>query len=284
MTDVAQDFSALSSAPDKPTESRAEKPVLQPLSMDDLSEALSAGLRDFRGSALYGLFFGGFYALGGWFLFWMLSAYNMPFLVYPLASGFALIAPFVAAGLYEVSRRREEGQDIAPAQIFGAIFGERSKELRWMALITGFAFIIWIDIAIFLYVIFFGLHPVNPAALLNTILLTPQGAMFLLAGNLIGAMLSLAVFSITAISFPMLMHKDVDFITAMITSIKCVLSNKKVMISWAIFIGFLMMICLASFLLGLVVILPLLGHATWHLYRRAVRFDGAHDGVEEKQA
>ena len=186
----------------------------------------------FRGSALYGLFFGGFYALGGWFLFWILSAYNMPFLVYPLASGFALIAPFVAAGLYEVSRRREEGLDITPAQIFGAIFGERSKELRWMALITGFAFIIWIDIAIFLYVIFFGLHPVNPAALLNTILLTPQGAMFLLAGNLIGAMLSLAVFSITAISFPMLMHKDVDFITAMITSIKCVLSNKKVMISW----------------------------------------------------
>ena len=82
----------------------------------------------------------------------------------------------------------------------------------------------------------------------------------------------------------MLLHKDVDFITAMITSIKCVMSNKKVMISWGIFIGFLMMICLASFLLGLVIILPLLGHATWHLYRRAVRFVDAVDGVAEKQA
>ena len=273
MTDVAHDFAPLSPAADKSKRAHGPKPVLQPLSMDDLSEALSAGLRDFRGSAPYGLFFGAFYAFGGWFLFWLLSAYNMPYLVYPLASGFALIAPFVAAGLYEVSRSREEGIPLSPAQIFGAVFGERSKELRWMALITGFAFIIWIDIAIFLYVIFFGLHPVNPSSLVNTILLTPQGAMFLLAGNLIGAFLSVAVFSITAISFPLLLHKDVDFITGMITSIKCVLANKRVMLSWAIFIGFLMMICLASFLLGLIVVLPLLGHATWHLYRRAVRFE-----------
>ena len=275
MTDIAQDFTSLSNETTNSQKSGDgnRKPVIQLLTTADLSEALSAGLRDFRASAPYGLFFGGFYALGGWFLAWLLSAYNMPYLVYPLASGFALIAPFVAAGLYEVSRRRQEGEALSPGHIFGAVFGERSKELRWMALITGFAFIIWIDIAIFLYVIFFGLHPVNPAELVNTILLTPQGAMFLLAGNLIGAVLSVAVFSITAISFPMLLHKDIDFITAMITSIKCVMANKKTMLSWAIFIGFLMMISLASFLLGLVVILPLLGHATWHLYRRAVTFE-----------
>nr|WP_321454560.1 DUF2189 domain-containing protein [uncultured Cohaesibacter sp.] len=277
MTDVAQDFASMPSTAQKGSDVPPVKltPLVQALTMDDLSEALSAGLRDFRENALYGLFFGGFYALGGWFLFWLLSAYNMPYLVYPLASGFALIAPFIAAGIYEVSRRREEGEPLSPTGVLGAIFGERSKELRWMALITGFAFIIWIDIAIFLYVIFFGLHPVNPSTLVNTILLTPQGAMFLVAGNLIGAFLSLSVFSITAVSFPMLLHKDVDFITAMITSIRCVLLNKKVMLSWAIFIGFLMMISLASFLLGLIVILPLLGHATWHLYRRAIGFEQA---------
>ena len=277
MTDIAQTYSAQNgatlSSPDAASGKAAARPVVQTLSMDDLSDALSAGLRDFRQSAPFGLFFGGFYAVGGWFLVWLLFAYNMPYLVYPLASGFALIAPFVAAGLYEISRRREKGEALSVRSVLGAIFGERSKELRWMALITGFAFIIWIDIAIFLYVIFFGLHPVNPTALVNTILLTPQGAMFLLAGNLIGAFMSLAVFSITAVSFPMLLHKDVDFITAMITSIKCVVQNRRPMLSWAIFIGFMMLISLASFLLGLVVILPLLGHATWHLYRRAIRFE-----------
>ena len=144
-----------------------------------------------------------------------------------------------------------------------------------MALVTGFAFIIWIDIAIFLYVIFFGLQDINVSELITAVVTTPEGALFLLIGNLVGAGLGIAVFSITAISFPLLLHKDVDFITGMITSIKCVLQNRKAMLSWAIFIAFMLLVSLASFLLGLIFVLPLLGHATWHLYRRAVHFEEA---------
>ena len=249
------------------------KPIINALTTDDLTEALSAGLRDFQSSAPYGLFFGGFYAVAGWLLLWLLYSFDLPYLVYPLASGFALIAPFIAAGLYEVSRRREEGLAVSPNDVFGAIIGPQSKELRWMALITGFAFIIWIDIAIFLYVIFFGLTDLNVSDLITAVVTTPEGALFLLIGNLVGAGLGAAVFSITAISFPLLLHKDVDFITGMITSIKCVLANKKAMFSWAVLIAFLLAISLASFLVGLIFILPLLGHATWHLYRRAVHFE-----------
>lgn len=248
-------------------------PIIADLSTDDLTEALSAGLRDFQSNAPYGLIFGGFYAVAGWGLLWLLFAYDLPYLVYPLASGFALIAPFVAAGLYEISRRREENLDITPNTVFGAIFSPSTKELRWMALVTGFAFIIWIDIAIFLYVIFFGLGEINLSDLISSIVGTPQGALFLVVGNLVGAALGLAVFSITAISFPLLLHKDVDFITGMITSIRCVVANPKTMISWAIFIAFMLGISLASFLLGMIVVLPVLGHATWHLYRRAIRFE-----------
>ena len=248
-------------------------PVIKDLSTDDITEALSAGLRDFQASAGYSLFFGAFYAAAGWLLLWLMTNYNLPYLVYPLASGFALIAPFIAAGLYEISRRNEEGLPLSLQSVFGAIFSHEAKELRWMALVTGFAFIIWIDIAIFLYVIFFGLQTINLSDLIGTVVSTPEGALFLTIGNLVGAGLGFAVFSITAISFPLLLHKDIDFITGMITSIKCVMKNPKTMISWAIFIAFMLAISLASFFVGMILVLPLLGHATWHFYRRAVSFE-----------
>lgn len=248
-------------------------PIINDISTDDISAAMSAALRDIQHNAPYSLFFGAFYALAGWILLWLMASYNLPYLVYPLATGFALIAPFIAAGLYEVSRRNEEGLPLSAGAVFGSLFSPHSKELRWMALVTGFAFIIWIDMAIFLYVIFFGLQVIEISDLLSTILTTPQGALFLVVGNLVGAVLGLAVFSTTAISFPMLLHKDVDFVTGIITSIQCVLKNPKTMISWAIFIAFMLAISLASFFVGMILILPLLGHATWHLYRRAISYE-----------
>ena len=273
MTDIMDGAQVAPPDKDKAAEPPKLKPIINDLTTDDLTEALSAGLRDFQNSAMYSLFFGLFYAGAGWLLLWLMSSFDLPYLVYPLASGFALIAPFIAAGLYEISRRREQGLPLSAGAVFGSIFSNETKELRWMALVSGFAFIIWIDIAIFLYVIFFGLQELDFSDLMSSVISTPQGALFLLIGNLAGAALGAAVFSITAISFPMLLHKDVDFITGMITSIKCVLANPRTMISWAIFIGFMLAISLASFLVGLIFVLPLLGHATWHLYRRAIRFE-----------
>ena len=273
MTDIINDAATGLQKDGKADSGQKLKPVIRDIGTDDLTHALSAGLRDFQATAPYGLFFGGFYTIAGWLMLWLLSSYNMLYLIYPLASGFALIAPFVAAGLYEISRRREEGLEISPNIVFGSIFSSETRELRWMALITGFAFIIWIDIAIFLYVIFFGLGAINLSDLISEVVGTPQGALFLVVGNLVGAALGLAVFSITAISFPMLLHKDVDFITGMITSIRSVIVNPKTMISWAIFIAFMLGISLASLFLGMVITLPLLGHATWHLYRRTIQYE-----------
>lgn len=280
MTDI-MDGAALSpsqeekAGPDAKTETNAKiKPIIRDISTEDISAALSAGLRDFQATFQYGLFFGLFYAMGGWVMIWFLTGLDLPYLVYPLASGFALIAPFVAAGIYEVSRRKEEGEPLEWSGVLGAIFSKRGKELRWMAIVTGFAFIIWIDIAIFLYVIFFGLQEINISDLLSVVIGTPQGALFLAVGNVIGAILGLSVFALTAVAFPMLLHKDVDFVTGMITSVQAVLKNPKTMISWAAFIALMLAVSLASFFVGMVVILPLLGHATWHLYRRTVSYEG----------
>ena len=276
MTDTIDGDVAVSKADKSGSDAEAARPKITPeinsITTLDLTEALSAAMRDFLAVPVYGLFFGGFYAVGGWLLWWLLNSYNMPYLIYPLATGFALIAPFIAAGLYEVSRRREEGLDINPGVVFGSIFSKRAKELRWMALVTGFAFIIWIDIAIFLYVIFFGLNAINLVDLVGTIFGSPQGALFLVVGNLVGTGIGATIFAATVISFPMLLHKDVDFITAMITSTKSVIMNPKAMISWAIFIAFMLGVSLASFFIAIIVVLPLLGHASWHLYRRTISY------------
>ena len=148
MTDIAHE-GPLGAAPTARANAAAREPKIRDLTTDDLTDALSAGMRDLRSNAPYSLFFGAFYALAGWLLLWLLTAYQLPYLVYPLASGFALIAPFIAAGLYEISRRREYGLEISAGAILGTIFSRETRELRWMALVTGFAFIIWIDIAIF---------------------------------------------------------------------------------------------------------------------------------------
>lgn len=250
--------------------SQAHTVIIQDVRPADLSEALAAGWRDFRRAPQYGLFFGMLYAAGGWSIILLATVSGYYYLAYPLAAGFALIAPFVAAGLYEVSRRLEADLALSWNEVFAAIRGGGRRDLGWMALVTTFAFFIWIDIAIFLYAMFFGLKAPGPWALLVEIMTTRHGLTFFLVGNVVGAFIAFFVFSITVISFPMLLDRDVDFVTAMITSVRVVKRNRVAMLAWALTIGALVALSLASALAGLIFILPLLGHASWHVYRRAV--------------
>lgn len=240
------------------------------ISQDDLSDALSKGWADFKAAPLYGVFFGLIYAVGGWFLLTLFYATSLNYVIYPLATGFALIAPFVAAGCYEVSRRLERGEPLSWNAVLGSLFTEKGRELGWMALVTTFTLIIWFDFAVFLYVMFFGLKMPSFAALPGLIFGTPAGAVFFVVGNITGAAIAFFVFSISCISCPMLMDREVDFVTAMIASVKAVHANPKVMISWAAMIGFLLLVCLVSFFLAMPVLLPFLGHATWHVYRKVI--------------
>lgn len=126
------------------------------------------------------------------------------------------------------------------------------------------------DIAAALYVMFFSMKPPRFDALLEAILTTPKGFVFFVVGNSIGAVLAVIVFSIMVISLPMVFDRDVDFVTAMITSVKSVLANPRPMLLWCAIIGVFTALSLASVFVGLLVTLPILGHATWHLYRRVV--------------
>jgi len=244
--------------------------IINAMTQDDLSDALSKGWSDFKTAPAYGLFFGLIYAAAGWFLLALFYATSLHYVLYPIATGFALIAPFVAAGTYEVSRRIERHEPLSWSAVLGSLFNERGRELGWMALVTTFTLIIWFDFAVFLYVMFFGLKVPSLAELPRLIFDTPSGAIFFVVGNITGAVIAFFVFSITAISCPMLMDREVDFVTAMIASVKTVHANPKVMISWAALIAFLLAVCLATFFVAMPVLLPFLGHATWHVYRKAI--------------
>jgi uncharacterized membrane protein len=245
-------------------------PVVRRITSADIAEALGQGLRDFQAVPLYGLAFGALYAGGGIVILLSLTAFDMIYLAYPLAAGFALLGPFVAVGLYEVSRRREAAQPISMGDIWSTV---RSRgEIGWMALVTVFFFVIWMSQVGFLIALSIGLNASfsNLREFIAMALTTNEGLLLLAIGNAVGAALSLILFSLTVVSFPLLLDRDVDFVTAMVTSVRAVVTSPVPMIGWAAVIGVLLIVSALPYFLGLLVTLPVLGHATWHLYRRVV--------------
>ncbi|MGZ3327536.1 MAG: DUF2189 domain-containing protein [Xanthobacteraceae bacterium] len=245
-------------------------PVVQRIRAADIAEALGQGLRDFQAMPFYGLLFGALYAAGGVAILLCLTAFGLVYLAYPLAAGFALIGPFVAIGLYEISRRRETGQPISLLAIWSTV--KSRSEIGWMAFVTLFVFVIWMYQVRLLIALLIGLNASFSSLreFMTVVLTTNEGLVFLAIGNAVGAALSLILFSLTVVSFPLLLDRDVDFVTAMITSVRAVVTSPVPMIGWAAGIVVLLIVSALPDFLGRRVTLPGLGHATWHLYRRIV--------------
>ncbi len=248
-------------------------PVVRPITAADVVEALGQGARDFRAQPLYGLGFAAIYVLGGIAIVSSITVFGMSYLAYPIAAGFALIAPFVAGVFYQASRERERGSGRPPtlSGLWRAVTSHH--QLGWMAFVTIFIFMMWMYQVRFLMALFLGLHAsfTTIHQFIDVVLNTNEGLMFLAVGNLIGAALSAILFSLTVVSFPLLFDRDdVDFITAMITSVRAVILSPVPMLGWALLIVVVLVVSMLPFFLGLLVTLPVLGHASWHLYRRVV--------------
>lgn len=253
-----------------PAFTTVDDPPVVALTVDDLSAALADGMRDFRAAPAFGLLVGIVYALGGNLLVAVFTAWDMLYLVYPMAAGFALVAPFAAVGIYESSRRLARGEDTSISALIGAVPPHARRELAYMALVTAFGLIVWIYAAGFLYALFFGMRPVDYGDIVTAAVSTPRGIAFLMAGNAIGAVLATVIFSVSVVSYPFLLDRDRDFVTAMITSIRVVMASPLVLLGWGIYVATMLLVALLPMFLGLIVVLPWLGHASWHLYRRAV--------------
>jgi uncharacterized membrane protein len=260
MTDLAQ--------PQAPHSTGA---VIRSISFGDLRLALSEGWQDFRAAPQFGLLFGSIYVAGGLLILLCTLVLEMGYLVYPLAAGFAMIGPLVAVGPYEVSRRRETGEPLSWRSIFRAITTQGGQQLGCMAFVTLFLFIIWMYQVRLLLALFLGLKPIASLDRFITIVLTTQDRlMFLAVGHVVGAVLALVAFSLTVVSLPLLVDRDVDCVTAMITSVQAVIANPRTMFAWGLIVAALLAIAMLPLFLGLLVVLPVLGHATWHLYRKVV--------------
>ena len=246
-------------------------PMVRPVTAADIRASLAEGWRDFCRAPLYGLFFGGFYAAGGLLLVAFVRWLDMSYMAYALAIGFPLIGPFVAVGLYEVSRRLKSGRPLSWSGVLATMWAQRGRELSWMAFVTLFVLWIWIYQVRLLIALFLGFKSFSSLdRFIDVVLTSSEGLWFLAIGHVVGAALYAILFSVTVISFPLLLDREVDFITAMITSVKVVLTSPVVMLSWALVILAAMAAAIVPAFLGLLVILPVLGHASWHLYERAV--------------
>ena len=242
--------------------------VARDLSAADLRAALAAGWRDFCSAPVFGLFFGGFYVAAGLFLGLALMRWGEMAWLIPAAAGFPLLAPFVAVGLYEVSRRLEAGEALSWRAVLGALGGRGDEQILSMGVIVFVAFGFWLIVAHSIFAIFMAESGLGGESL--ALFVTPAGLAMLAVGSLVGGVMALAFYAITVVSLPMLVDREVDFLTAIIVSLATVRSNRPVMLGWAVLIAVLLTVALVPLFLGLLVALPVLGHATWHLYRRAV--------------
>lgn len=262
-------------APDRPVPDFPDDiPDPVPVDMTDLMASLHAGWRDFRRAPVFGLAFAAFYVAGGLVLAAVAFAAGQEWWLMPFIAGFPLIAPFAAVGLYEVSRRIEAGQTLDWHQITGVVFAQKDRQLPSMAMVILLLFMFWVFVAHTTFALSMGVSSLTNITSSLDVLMQGRGLVMLIVGSAIGAGFAATLFGFTVVGLPLLLDREVDFITAIITSLRAVTLSPVVMVAWAAIIAIWLFIGILPAFLGLFAVLPILGHASWHLYRRIMPDEG----------
>ncbi|MER9070195.1 DUF2189 domain-containing protein [Mesorhizobium sp. M0902] len=247
------------------------QPTVRRISTEDLIDALRLGVEDFWAKPSHYVFLCLIYPVVGLILTQWTSGSNAIQLIYPLMSGFALVGPFAAIGLYEISRRREFGMDTS---WWHALDVRHSPALPAIAVIGTMLvvlFLLWLFTAQSIYTSLYGNQP--PASIvgfIREVLTTSKGWTLILLGNLAGFAFAAIVLATTVVAFPLLLDRDVGAVSAVETSARAVMTNPLQMALWGLMVAVLLVIGSIPLFAGLAVVMPILGHATWHLYRRVV--------------
>lgn len=245
---------------------------VQKVSAQNVRDAFSAGVKDFFRNPMLSMFFGLVYAAVGIIFLSGLVVFDSLWMIIPAGVGFPLIAPFVAVGLYEMSRRYKTGESFTWREVFTVIFRQQKREFGWMSFVVLFIFWNWIFIAHWLFAVFLQWHSISSLTVFwQVITTTDDGFVFLAVGTVVGAVLATLLFSLTVISMPLLLDKEIDFITAMLKSIDVVQKSPAVMLGWGVMIAILVFLALTPAFIGIIFVLPILGHVTWHIYEFAIK-------------
>lgn len=236
----------------------------------DVKAALAAGWADFRAAPAFGLFFGAIFSVIGIVIFAQLAVWGSSYWLLPIMAGFPLVGPFLAVGLYEVSRRREAGEPLDWSGVLTVVFRSRSSQIPAMAFVVLFFYMCWVYFAHLIFALTLGLQPMVHVTSSFGLFATPGGMLMLVIGTAIGGVLALILFSITVVSVPLLLDRQIDVVSAMIVSVQTVLANRGPMIYFAVVVAVVSALAMIPGFIGMIVAFPVLGHATWHLYRRSV--------------
>lgn len=246
-------------------------PTVRRIRTADLFYALAHGFEDFGAYRSDVVFLCVIYAVVGLVMARIAFGMDMLPLVFPLASGFALIGPVAAIGLYEMSRRREQGMPASWANVFDVFRAPAAGGVFLLGLALVAIFLVWQAVAWQIYLHTLG--PAQPASLtafLHDVLLTPGGLAMIAIGVGVGFLFAVVAMSISLVSFPLLLDRDVGLDTAIMTSVRAVRANPLQTALWGVIVAAGLVLGSIPFFLGLVIAIPVLGHATWHLYRRLV--------------
>ncbi|MDO5605481.1 MAG: DUF2189 domain-containing protein [Paracoccus sp. (in: a-proteobacteria)] len=238
------------------------------IGFDAIGDSLRAGWRDFMRAPGYGLFFSAFYVAGGLVLAAVAVASGQEWWLMPFIVGFPLIAPFAAVGLYEVSRRLEQGRPLVWREVLGTVFAQKDRQLPSMAMVILLMFMFWVFVAHTTFALFMGVSSLTNITSSPEILFQGRGLVMLLVGTIIGAGFAAVLFCFTVVGLPLLLEREVDFITAIITSFRAVIESPAVLAVWGLVIAGILFAGILPWFLGLFVAMPVLGHASWHMYRR----------------
>ena len=249
---------------------RDGEPEVRKITTADVWDALARGIDDFRVMPTQYFFAAMIYPVIGIVLARLAFGYEILPLIYPMAAGFALLGPLVAIGLYELSRRREQGLEFSPARAFDVLHRPGIGAICLLGLALAALFVGWLYVAHLVYIQIFGTATLSPSAFYDQLTTTAKGTQLIIVGNVIGFLFAALVLVTSVVSFPMLVDRDVSASTAVRTSVRAAFDNPVPVALWGLIVAVGLLLGALPFLIGLAVVLPVLGHATWHLYRKLV--------------
>lgn len=246
-------------------------PAVRKIGLSDLHDALRLGWEDFKAVPSHAVMLCAIYPVLGLMLARAVLGYSVLPLLFPLAAGFALIGPFAALGLYELSRRRELGQTPSAWQATSVLRSPSFGSMLALGVLLLTLFVVWVAAAQAIYVGTFGYEPAaDIPGFASRVLTTPEGWRLIVLGCGVGFLFALAALCLSVVSFPMMLDRHASVADAMLTSMRVMAKNPVTMAAWGLIVAALLVIGSIPFFLGLAVVVPLLGHATWHLYRKVL--------------
>ncbi|MGZ6018134.1 MAG: DUF2189 domain-containing protein [Phenylobacterium sp.] len=246
-------------------------PIARKLTVADLRDAVRKGVADVGATRDDILFIGLIYPVAGLMLARLMFSYDLLPLVFPLASGFALIGPFAAVGLYEMSKRREEGLHVSWFDAFEVVNSRAWGSILGLGFVLLALFSLWLAASWEIYLATLGgAAPQSFAGFEASVFQTAGGWSLIATGVGVGFLFAIAAFAVGVVSFPLLLDRDVGMVTAVRTSFRVVRENPGVMALWGAIVAGALVLGSLPALVGLIFVMPMLGHATWHLYRKAV--------------